>query len=88
MDSGLLKAASTCDLTNSVNFLNAQGPKDMSKSNSTTGPKILGNKVERHGEVENQFWYQDSLFSLSLFLFSKLSFTFLRLSSPNPVLSV
>jgi hypothetical protein len=51
MDSGLLKAASACDLTNSVNFLNAQGPKDMSKSNPTTGPKILGNKVESHREV-------------------------------------
>ena len=50
-------------------------------------PKIEGSKVESQGDVENQFLYQQSCCSRSLFHFSRLSLTLLRLSSKSPVLS-
>jgi hypothetical protein len=44
------------------------------------GPKRLGSKVVTQGEVENQFLYQYSYFSLLRFLSSKLVITLSMLS--------
>ena len=77
---GLLKAASICDLTKLVNFLKAQGPKDKSSKIPMKGPKSVGSKVVTQEEVENQFLYQYSCFSLLRFLSSKLVLTLSMLS--------
>lgn len=69
LQTGLLKAASICDLTKLVNLLKAQGPKDKSSRIPKKGPKSVGSKVVTQGEVENQFLYQDSCFSLLFSLF-------------------
>lgn len=68
-------------------FLNTQGPKEMSSRSPIKEPRILGRRVVGRGKAENQFLYQVSLFSLSLCLLCRLSLTFCRLFSTNPVLS-